>query len=131
MNDEREERGLRDLFAQQRADESARTPSFGATLASARRRDRRVGVRRTMWLVGAAAAVAVIAVVMLMMPRRAGEETRRMTAELSSVEWRAPTDFLLETPGAELMRTTPRIVRPEDMSLPALEREHNRGGERR
>ena len=128
MSDEREERGLRDLFAQQRADESARAPSFASTMASARRRDRRAGGRRTMWLGAAAAAAAVIAVALVMMPRRAGDETRRMTAELSSVGWRSPTDFLLETPGAELLRTTPRIVRLEDMSLLAPGREHNREG---
>lgn len=129
MNDDREERELRDLFARQRADESERTPSFAATLAAGRFRDRRVGVRRAMWLAGAA-AVAAIVVAMVMMPGRAGDERTRMTTELSSVEWRSPTDFLLETPGAELMRTTPRILRLEDIRLPALGGGDTRGKQR-
>ena len=129
MNDERDERGLRELFARQRADESAHTRSFAQTVAAARRRGRRVGARRTMWLVGAAAAAAIV-VATVMVPGGTGEGTTRVTAELSSVRWRSPTDFLLETPGSELLRTTPRIVRLEDMRLPAPGGGDKRGKQR-
>ena len=126
MNDERDERGLRDLFARQRADELGRAPAFAQTVASARRRGRRATVRRTMWLLGTASAAAIV-VAMVMMPGGVGEGTQQVAVELSSVRWRSPTDFLLETPGAELMRTTPRIVRLDDMNPPALGRGHERG----
>ncbi len=40
---------------------------------------------------------------------QAGAGARRRQTVASITEWKAPTDFLLETPGSELLRTVPEI----------------------
>jgi hypothetical protein len=37
------------------------------------------------------------------------ERRQRNNTVASITEWKAPTDFLLETPGRELLRTVPRF----------------------
>jgi ElaB/YqjD/DUF883 family membrane-anchored ribosome-binding protein len=63
---------------------------------------------------GLAGAVVVIAATLLIgLPLRRKPVDRGLENELAAAqklaEWRAPTDGLLETPGRELLRTTPKL----------------------
>jgi len=88
MNDDR----LRAAFAELRRVESVRTPPFRGLLSS---RARRPSLR----LAFAVLLLIVLAVVMI--PRRAPQP--------SITTWRAPTDFLLKTPGQELLESVPDL----------------------
>lgn len=100
-----EDADLRRSFAGLRSEDARNVPSFEATVAAARRS----GTARRGWLIPAAtgtvaavaATLAVIAVV-----RRPEPRSR---PSVSIEEWTAPTDFLLETPGRELLETVPSI----------------------
>ena len=101
-----DDRELRELFAQLKEQERARTPSFRAPAMRATPRF------RPMVRVALAAAIVVIAVV-LARP----DETPRTTAQLVDLDatsWRSPTDFLLNTPGSELLRSVPAVGLPDD-----------------
>jgi anti-sigma factor RsiW len=71
--------------------------------------------RRQPWrvggLVGAVAVIVATLVIVLTLHRRAVgtvPETELAAAE-KLAKWRAPSDVLLETPGREILRTTPRL----------------------
>ena len=70
------------------------------------------GQPRRLWgLAGAMAVIVAMLLIGLTMHRRAVRtvpETELAAAE-KLVEWRAPSDVLLETPGREILRTTPRL----------------------
>jgi hypothetical protein len=87
MNDDQ----LRDAFAELRRVEQSRVPAF--SMERPRRR------RYALQLAFAALVLIIAAVFML---------PRRPPAPSISV-WRAPTDFLLQTPGRELLTSTPDL----------------------
>jgi hypothetical protein len=93
---------LRRHFATLRHEEGQQAPEF-AMLWKARPRVRRL---QTRWF--AAAACILVALLALLwirsVQRRADDKTIA-----SITEWKAPTDFLLATPGRELLRTVPEI----------------------
>ena len=87
MNDDQ----LRNAFAELRRAETARIPAF--------RIHGRRGRRPHMRLAFAVVLLIVLAVVMI--PRRPPQP--------SISAWRAPTDFLLQTPGRELLTSVPDL----------------------
>ena len=89
-------------FAVLRREEERHAPEF-ATLWKARARTRR---RQARWF--AATACALIALLAFLWIRSAQRHAQEKTVA-SITEWKAPTDFLLETPGRELLRTVPEI----------------------
>ena len=93
---------LRRHFADLRREEEQHAPVF-ATLWQVR-----PGVRghRARWFV--ATACALIALLAFLWIRSAQRRTEEK-AVASITQWKAPTDFLLETPGRELLRTVPKI----------------------
>jgi hypothetical protein len=97
---EREERDLRERFAALRLADGATAPVFQHTVAAARARPPRRGTVLTV----AAAFALVVLVVMLAVRSR-----HRPDIDLAGVRVHAPTDFLLQLPGAELLRTVPRL----------------------
>jgi hypothetical protein len=99
---------LRQSFAELRAREAAEAPSLDAVLARARRPGR--GGQRV-----ARAAVAVAAILLLgLWPG----STHHDVAGPSILQWRAPTDVLLRTPGRALLTELPAL----DRSILSLER---------
>lgn len=94
--------GLRHRFAVLRREEEQHAPKFAA-LWKARPGARR---RQVRWF--AAAACALIALLAFLWIRLVERPPEEITAA-SITEWKAPTDFLLETPGRELLRTVPEI----------------------
>jgi len=108
--------GLGEAFVRLRRAESAQLPSFAATLARARQRQRQTVARRGLWLYGTvSAAVAVVLTVITVrtwfVRAPAIAWSAPLGVELNRVTWNAPTDFLLDTPDAEALRGTPRLVR--------------------
>ena len=93
---------LRRRFAVLRQEEERHAPEF-ATLWKVRAGTRR---RQARWF--AATACALIALLAFLWMRSAQRRAEEKTVA-SITEWKAPTDFLLETPGRELLRTVPEI----------------------
>jgi hypothetical protein len=95
---------LRRRFAVLRREEEQQAPEFDR-LWKARPGDRS---RQTRWYAAAACAlIAVLAFVLI----RSAQHRPGERAVASITEWKAPTDFLLETPGRELLSTVPEIGR--------------------
>ena len=109
---------LRRRFAALRRDEEQYAPEFAGlwyARAGARRQGKaRVGTRRWVARAGtqarwfAATACALIALLAFFWIRSAQRLAEEKTVA-SITDWKAPTDFLLETPGRELLRTVPEI----------------------
>lgn len=89
MNDDR----LRNAFHELRRKETASAPSFQQIVE--RRRPRRLTIRLAF-------ALVVAVVILLSFPREEKPKT-------SITDWRAPTDFLLKTPGHELLNSVPDL----------------------
>jgi hypothetical protein len=92
---------LRARFAVLRREEQP-APEF----ASLWRRRPNSSRGRALWLMAAACGAIVLAAIVWQSatPRRPHD-----LSVASITEWKAPTDFLLETPGRELLRTVPQI----------------------
>jgi hypothetical protein len=95
------DRGLHARFAALRHEEEQQVPEF----ASFWRRVPRSSRSRARWLVAAACVVIVLAGILWQRAIRAPQDL----SVASITEWKAPTDFLLETPGREWLRTVPAI----------------------
>jgi hypothetical protein len=102
-----DDRGLRELFAQLKREDRARIPSFRKPAA-------RVAPRwRPVARLAVAAAIVVIAVV-LARPDRTPPSMASQVVDLGSAAWHSPTDFLLITPGSEMLRSVPAVGSPDD-----------------
>ena len=106
MNDE--DRDLRERFARLKREDRTHVPPFRAPRAREAPRWGRLGQ------FAAAAAVVLIALVLARPDRTPPAITGRGSIDLSTVAWKSPTDFLLLTPGSELMRTVPAVGSPHD-----------------
>ncbi len=102
MNDDPE---IRQRFAALRDEESKRVPAFEHVL----RRTRSTPTLSLRAVAGSVCAVVVLAIVAaLAVPQL--RAPRPPDADVPSLaQWRAPTDFLLNTPGQELLQGFPRI----------------------
>jgi hypothetical protein len=96
---------LRRKFESLRRESGRRTPDFDQVLQRSRPPD--TSGRFALGVVaGVVVVVAAVAIV------RVGDRpTRPSQSDRSAfiLAWKAPTDFLLQTPGEELLRTIPRI----------------------
>lgn len=102
-----EDSGLREQFQSLRRAEEARSPSFDAVLGRAQR----ASAARFGGLAAVVAVViAVMAVVVLQVARRPAFRADGGPAPMLA-DWRAPTDFLLDTPGQTLLHTVPEFGR--------------------
>jgi hypothetical protein len=102
-----DDRDLRDLFARLRESDRRLAPDCERLLQRARRQS-----PPRLALAGAGLAVAVMAAALLVMTRLADKpDGDAVTSSIptSITYWRAPTDFLLDTPGRDLLRTIPGI----------------------
>jgi len=95
---------LRESFASLSRTEAVRAPSFDAVLG----RTRRPSVHRLRGIAAVAAVMAVVAVSVFQGSHHRGSPALG-TAEPMLADWRAPTDFLLETPGRVLLHTIPKV----------------------
>jgi len=97
-----DERDLRERFQELREAERRFAPRFGVP------RRRRLVPRR---LLATAAAVILLAVVVLISirSRRTTFSASDRAAVQTIAAWHSPTDFLLQTPGSEILVSTPAI----------------------
>ena len=105
---------LRDRFGALRMEEEARAPKFAALSAPQprHRSQRSTFVGR---LIATAACLAMVAAAVFWLPlihKNYHHSSGQPVASLT--QWKAPTDFLLETPGRELLRTVPAIGTSQD-----------------
>jgi hypothetical protein len=102
VNDDLE---IRKRFVALRDEDRARTPGFEEVLRRARPKPY-VGLR-----VLAPAACLVVAAAIVTVFHTSPDLTASApgVADPSLAHWRAPTDFLLDTPGRELLYAVPRI----------------------
>jgi hypothetical protein len=115
---------LRARFAELRRAEAERAPEWLWPLAGG-------GGRKRRWLVARVVAVAVCVVVVLgagwwlrMVLPHPRTETNGTVASIA--EWKSPTDFLLETPGRNLLQTVPAIGQWGGYTAAKPERKHGR-----
>ena len=113
LGDSDSDNTLRRRFAALRREDEQHAPEFASLWKAhvgTRRRKARAGAprRQVRWFaVTACALIALLAFLWIRSAQRRPEET--MAASIT--EWKAPTDFLLETPGREFLRTVPEIGR--------------------
>jgi hypothetical protein len=96
-----EDEVLRRRFAELRAEERVGMPRFNPRPA------RSSGVAWRVIAATAALLLALVAIVTWSRPTRFSGSDRAVIRSVA--EWHAPTDFLLRTPGSEMLTTTPRI----------------------
>lgn len=101
MNDD--ESDLRERFAQLRAEERYVVPRFDPV---PRVRKRSVAGRM---IAATAMFVLLVVIAIAIRPRPTRFTDTDRAAVHSLAEWHPPTDFLLRTPGSEVVTTTPRI----------------------
>ena len=118
---------LRDHFAKLRDEDQARAGEFYSFLR--RTRPRPIGARLPAWIaVGAGLTVMIVAVVMSVEP--SGHRAPQ-GPQPSITEWKSSTDFLLQSPGREILRSVPRIGEwPSYGERPAGSRKSPTGGKR-
>jgi hypothetical protein len=111
-----DDRELRERFAELRRADQARAGEYLAVLYQPARWTRHV--RPAKWAAVAGLALVIAVAVLLV------ERSKRRYAgshDVSITEWKSPTDFLLRTPGQEVLQTIPQIgewpasarIRPE------------------
>lgn len=101
-DDDQDDADLRQAFAALRREEAKAAPTFEAVRAQARGRPRRLAPLGGL-LVAASVAAAILGIVV----RRPDPPPPMASME----QWIAPTDFLLDTPGREILQTVPQIGR--------------------
>ena len=94
---------LHERFAELRAEERRVVPRFDAMP-----RERR---RRVAWRMIAAAAtlLLIVGISIMIRPHPTKFSDSDRAAARSVAEWHPPTDFLLRTPGSDMLTSTPRI----------------------
>lgn len=112
MTDERD-REIGDMFARLKAEERREAPSFREVRARARRRSTPRGTRVPV-LAAIAAAVAVFVIGALVRQGPTRPDVALLDVDLGATTWSSPTDFLLSTPGSDLMRMVPAVGAPRD-----------------
>lgn len=108
--DDPRETGLPAIFAaRQRRDEAA-APGFERLL----HRPARARGGRWSWAAAAALLLALIAVGIVWRARSSTSppRTAALPAQPTLATWKAPTDFLLNVPGGELLNSTPKFSDP-------------------
>lgn len=101
MNDDRD---LRDAFARLRESDLRHTPRFRMPCARPR--------PRTRMIPAIAVTLLLVALTLAYLIRRPERPDHSIAVQTPISAWRAPTDFLLRTPGSELTSSVPTI-RPQ------------------
>ena len=97
-----DDKDLHARFARLRDEERRLVPPFRA-------QPRTKKAWRALATATAAALLLLIVVTIAIRPRPARFSDADRAAARAVAEWQAPTDSLLQTPGSELLTTTPRI----------------------
>jgi hypothetical protein len=113
MKRDDDDRTVRELFDDLRREEAGASPEFSKVWqAAAGRREAGRGpsrLRPRRWIL-ATACLAVVAIVVSVAYHRSRQQDVPDWTLPSLSSWEAPTDFLLETPGYDLLRTIPDLT---------------------
>jgi hypothetical protein len=101
----RGDRDFREFYAQLRREDQAYAGDFHGYLVRARQS---AHSRKPGWILLSAAVALMILVVALVVPR--APHRIAGAPEMLLTEWKSPTDFLLQLPGQEVLRSVPRFV---------------------
>lgn len=114
------DRDLAGRFEEQRRADTSFAPSFSELLARPRRRRYRSGARMPWRLVRGAVMVLVIAAAAATFLRRTSPvpDAELLATASALATWKAPSDSLLETPGADLLRQLPAFESPTPSAAP-------------
>jgi len=104
---ERDDHDLRDRFQRLRREDVAGVTPFRAAFAAVAARRAASPRPPALRIAAAAAVVAALAVTVVLATRG----RRGIPIDLARAQWQAPSDFLLQVPGAELLRTVPELGR--------------------
>lgn len=111
-----DERRVRRLFASARRKDEASAPSFREVLRRDRSAERAV---RTPLVARLAALAILLSLVGVLAVRQrvavTGDDASSAGELFSSGSWSGPTDFLLVTPGRDLLLSVPRIAAPKPL----------------
>lgn len=115
MNFEPDDAELREQFQRLKRQDEGMAPSFSSQWDELNPRARTYrGWTLNYRLAGAALAILLLAGILLAIHNRGqarlAKPPEATLAELSG--WRAPTDWLLRTPGGQLLQTVPRLGEP-------------------
>jgi hypothetical protein len=100
-----DEEDLRAHFAELRREEEAQAPQFALPSPD-------FAAQRSPWFAGrlVAAAVCLLVMAAAVFWLQPSHKPERIGDSVASVaQWKSPTDFLLQTPGRELLQTVPTI----------------------
>ena len=116
-----DERKVASVLEQVRKADESSAPPFHVTLTSAR--DGRASRRSPIGPVLAAATLLLVLVGLAVFQSKHPPASRPPVPAPSSTKaslesWQSPTDYLLETPGSELLRGLPRLTEPLPANLP-------------
>jgi hypothetical protein len=116
---------IRNRFAALRREEEAQAPKFALPSPAATPRVRWRPVGKLIAVAVCLLATAGVGTLWLhLASQRTGREPGKPVAFVT--DWKAPTDFLLETPGRELLRTVPAIgARHDDADAPRQKGKHS------
>ncbi len=108
------ESDLRGLFQEARQADEASAPAFDKLRERARIGDRHPSRARSVALAALAAVLGVVGLAVMLLQRPEPESARTGEGAIgpkavSLSDWEAPTDFLLDIPGRELLQSTPPI----------------------
>ena len=112
-----DDRELRERFSSLQREDAAQTPDFASLL---RRKATPRPPRRVLWFATSIAAAFIVFLFVAVTLFRFCSRPR--AGNLSITQWRSPTDFLLQTPGHELLESVPRVGKWPDgllLSRPA------------
>lgn len=122
-DDRNRDRDLARLFEEQRRADASLAPAFSELLARPRRRRGlgSSGARMTWRTALTAATVFVLVAAAAVLVRRLNgpehenpaPDSELLATASALADWKAPSDSLLETPGADLLRQVPAFASPE------------------
>lgn len=98
---------LRGRFAALRREEEAQAPEFAVLPGGGPEHGRWRSVGKLVAVAVCLVTITAAALWLRLASQKLEREPGKPVASLT--EWRSPTDFLLETPGRELLRTVPAI----------------------
>jgi hypothetical protein len=116
-----EDEGLARLLAELRREDEASAPSLREVLARAREIGSSAPSGPALWIAAAALIVALAAGALLL---RRSDSDAALQSAARLARWKSPTDFLMRTPGAELLSSGPDLTSPLlESSLPEISRD--------
>lgn len=98
---------LRNRFAALRREEESQAPEFSLPSRGRAGHGHRRSAGKLIAFAGCLLTIVAAVFLLRLAPLKPKREPGRPVPSLT--QWRAPTDFLLETPGRELLRTVPTI----------------------